>query len=387
MFANPRLIIAAVSLLAAYPLPASEPPNPLAAPDGTLATSPDAWREHVRPVTLQIFRRQVYGERPLGRPDDFQAVVVKEDAKALDGIATRKDIEISYSGPGGKGHFPAVLFTPNSAKGPVPAFVLIDFIAADPELPGNLKGLWPVREILARGYATVAFNFNDVDPDRPDGFKDGVRAIYGKEPQPATAWGALSAWGWGASRVLDYLETDKAIDAKHVAIIGHSRAGKAAVWCGAEDERFAMVISNNSGCGGAALARGKEGEKIANITTKFPYWFCGNYRQYADNEDKLPIDHHQLLGLIAPRLLYVASATQDQWADPQAEFKSCVLAAPVFELYEKKGLESPTMPPPDQAMMGGTIGYHLRTGKHDLAPSDWQHYMDFADKNWGNPGK
>ena len=187
--------------------------------------------------------------------------------------------------------------------------------------------------------------------------------------------------------MLDYLETDKAINAKHVAIIGHSRAGKAAVWCGAEDERFAMVISNNSGCGGAALARGKEGEKIANITTKFPYWFCGNYRQYADNEDKLPIDQHQLLGLIAPRLLYVASATEDQWADPKAEFKSCVLAGPVYALHGEKALESDIMPPPDKAMMGGTIGYHLRTGKHDLAPSDWQHYMDFADKNWGVPGK
>ncbi|MES2657855.1 MAG: acetylxylan esterase [Verrucomicrobiota bacterium] len=387
MFANPCFLLAAVTLLVANPLLASEPPNPLAALDGTMATSPDSWREHVRPGTLQLFRQQVYGERPLGKPDDFKAVVVSEDAKALDGIATRKEIEISYSGPGGKGRFPAVLFTPNAAKNPVPAFLLINFIAADPALPGNLKGLWPVREIIGRGYATVTFNFNDVDPDRIDGFKDGVRAIYGKQPQAAGAWGALSAWGWGASRVLDYLEKDKAIDAKHVAVIGHSRAGKAAVWCGAEDERFAMVISNNSGCGGAALARGKEGERVANITTKFPYWFCENYQKYANNEDNLPIDQHQLLGLIAPRLLYVASATEDQWADPKAEFKSCVLAAPVYALYGKKGLDADTMPPTDQAILGGSIGYHLRTGKHDLATGDWQHYMDFADKNWGKPGK
>ncbi|MEO5915681.1 MAG: acetylxylan esterase [Luteolibacter sp.] len=387
MFPNPRLLVTAATLLMANPLFASDPPNPLAAPDGTLASSPNSWTEHVRHGTLLNFRQEVYGERPVAKPDDFKAVVVREDTKALDGVATMKEIEISYSGPGGKGKFPAVLFVPNSAKGPVPAFLLLNFIAADPALPGNVKGLWPVREIIARGYATVAFNFNDVDPDRIDGFKDGVRAIYGKQPPAADAWGALSAWGWGASRVLDYLETDKAIDAKRVAVLGHSRAGKAAVWCGAEDERFAMVISNNSGCSGAALARGKEGERVANITTKFPYWFCENYKKYADNEDNLPIDQHQLLGLIAPRLLYVASATEDQWADPKSEFKSCVLAAPVYALYDLKGLESNTMPPPDQAMQGGTIGYHLRTGKHDLAPSDWQHYMDFADKNWGKPGK
>ena len=153
MLANPHLLLAAVTLLSVNLLAASEPPNPLAGPDGTLATSPETWRETVRPATLRLFRQHVYGARPVGKPDDFKAVVASEDAKALDGMATRKEIEISYSGPGGKGRFPAVLFTPNAAKGPVPAFLLIDFIAADPELPGNLKGLWPVRAIIARGYA------------------------------------------------------------------------------------------------------------------------------------------------------------------------------------------------------------------------------------------
>ncbi len=377
----------ALHLLTACPLPASEPPDPLILPTGIAATDSETWRDQVRPATLKAFRNQVYGERPVGKPADFKAVVLSQQTDALDGTATSKDIEFSYSGPGGKGHFKAVLFTPNAAKGPSPAFVLINFIDPDPSLERNIKGLWPVREIIARGYATVSFNFNEVDPDRVDGFNGGVRAIYSKQPLEKNAWGALSAWGWGASRVLDYLETDKAIDAAHVAIIGHSRAGKAAVWCGAEDERFALVISNNSGCGGASLARGKEGEKVADITTRFPYWFCENYRKYANNEDALPIDQHQLLGLIAPRLLYVASATQDQWADPKNEFKSCILAGPVYRLFGKKGLETDTMPPPDQTISVGSIGYHLRTGKHDLAPSDWQHYMDFADKNWGKPGK
>lgn len=387
MSSNPPSLFAAALILTANLLAASEPPNPLAAPDGTLAKTPEAWKETVRPATLRHFRQQVYGTRPVGKPDDLTFELVREDEKALDGTATQKEISISFSGPNGKMRFPVVLFTPNAAKGPVPAFVLISFIDPNPQFAGNLKGMWPVREIIARGYATAAFNFNSVDPDRADGFKDGVRALFGKEPQADDAWAALSAWGWGASRVLDYLEIDKVIDAKHVAIIGHSRAGKAAVWCGAEDERFAMVISNNSGSGGAALSRGKEGERVADITGRFPHWFCANYRNFSNKEDELPIDQHQLLGLIAPRPLYVASATEDQWADPKAEFKSCVLAGPVYELHGKKGLESGTVPPADQAMLGGSIGYHIRTGKHDLAPADWGHYMDFADRTWGRPGK
>ncbi len=308
---------------------------------------------------------------------------VISEVDALGGIARRKEIVLSYSGPGGNGRFTAVLYLPEDASKPVPVFVVINFHDPDPELEKNRAGCWPVREIVARGYATASFNFNAVDPDRPDGFKDGVRSIFGSQPPNPAAWGALSAWGWGASRVLDYLETDIDIDAKRVAIIGHSRAGKAALWCAAEDERFAMAISNNSGSGGAALSRGKQGERVADITTRFPHWFCANYKNFANREDALPIDQHQLLGLIAPRLLYVASATDDAWADPENEFKSCVLAGPVFRLHGKKGLASDTLPAADVAMLNGSIGYHRRTGKHDITVSDWKNYLDFADKNWG----
>ncbi|MES2477286.1 MAG: acetylxylan esterase [Verrucomicrobiota bacterium] len=383
MFRKTHILLAG-ALFCASPVGASEPPDPLIAPEGTAATNAEIWREHVRPGTLQLFRQQVYGARPVDKPDDFKAEIVSE-SEALDGTAIRKEIRLSYSGPGGQGGFTAVLFVPKAATKPAPAFVLINFVDPDPDLKKNRAGLWPVREIIARGHATACFNFNAVDPDRSDGFKDGVRALFGKQAPGPGAWGALSAWGWGASRVMDYLETDKAIDAKRVAIIGHSRAGKAAVWCGAEDERFALVVSNNSGSGGAALSRGKTGERVADITTRFPHWFCQNYANFANREDSLPIDQHQLLGLIAPRLLYVASATDDAWAHPENEFKSCVLAGPVFRLYGKKGLESDTQPPPDKAMLDGNIGYHLRTGKHDMLVSDWNHYLDFADKHWGKP--
>ena len=383
MLWHPRSLCIAIPCLLAGPLLAGDLPDPLAAADGTRVTTAEAWRDQVRPRTLQRFREQVYGVRPVGKPADFATKVLREDVRALDGTATLREIEITYSGPGGKGRIRPVVITPNAAKQPVAAFLLLNFRAPDPLLTQNLKGEWPVREIIGRGYAAVAFDFNEVDPDRIDGFKDGVRAVFGKEPRDADAWGALSAWGWGASRVMDYLETDPRIDAKKVAAIGHSRAGKAALWCGAEDERFALVISNNSGCGGAALSRTKRGERIANITSRFPHWFCENYRKFSGKEETLPVDQHQLLGLIAPRLLYVASATQDAWADPQSECESCVLAGQVYALFGKKGLESATLPAADQAMTAGSIGYHLRTGKHDLTLGDWQHYMDFADQHWG----
>lgn len=377
-----QFLRAAIPFLLAVPLSAAGFPNPLAASDGRIMKTPEEWREYVRSQTLQMFRENVYGERPVGKPADFQAKIIREDPQALDGTATMKEIEITWSGPNGAGKFHPLLFIPNSTKAPAPTFVLLGFTKPDPSTEPSLKGAWPVKEIIARGYATVAFHVSEVDPDRVDGFAEGVRALYGKAPLAADAWGALSAWGWGASRIMDYLETDKAIDPRRVAIIGHSRCGKAALWCGAEDERFSYVISNDSGCSGAALARTKKGERIANITSKFSYWFCENYRKYAGNEEALPIDQHQLLGLIAPRLLYVASATQDEWADGASEFESCVRAQPVFKLLGKKGLESETMPAPDQAMLDGGIGYHIRTGKHDLALSDWQHYLDFADKHW-----
>ncbi len=371
-------------MLSALPLTAAEAAfaNPLAAADGTVADRSEVWRGRVRPQTLLHFREQVYGARPVEKPADFRVKVIREDPQALDGAATLKEIEISYSGPGGAGKFHPLLLIPNAAKSPAPTFLLFSFDKPDAAVEQGKFGAWPVREIIARGYATVAFHVSEVDPDRADGFAQGVRALFGKQPPAADAWGALSAWGWAASRVMDYLETDPAIDASRVALIGHSRCGKAALWCGAEDERFSYVISNNSGCGGAALSKTKGGEKIADITTKFPFWFCGNFRKYAGREGELPVDQHQLLGLIAPRLLYVASATQDEWADGKSEFESAVRAGPVFRLLGKTGLESETMPPADQPLTGGHIGYHMRTGKHDLAVIDWRHYMDFADRHW-----
>jgi hypothetical protein len=183
---------------------------------------------------------------------------------------------------------------------------------------------------------------------------------------------------------MDWIETEPRIDAAHVAVLGHSRGGKTALWCGAQDQRFALTISNDSGCGGAKLNRMDlpKSENIAIITKNLHYWFCDKFKEYAGHEANLPLDQHMLIALMAPRLVYVASASEDDWAGQPGEFQSCVLASPAWTLYGLKGVAATTFPPPDVPMQEGRVGYHLRSGKHNLTEYDWNCYMDFADKHW-----
>lgn len=361
-------------------------PDPLLTASGVRVTTAAEWTATRRPEVLELFRQHVYGRAPVGRPADLKFEVIDSAADAMNGKATRKQVKISYRGPGGEGSLKLVLFTPNAVKKPAPCFLLIcNRPAAENIDPTRAvkSPFWPAEEIVRRGYAAAAFFNGDVVPDKHDGFQSGAFAIYDSAPRPADAWGAIAAWAWGASRALDYLETDAAIDASRVAVVGHSRGGKTALWAGAEDPRFAMVVSNDSGCTGAAIARGKQGEHIRDINRGFPHWFDDNYKAFADRENELPLDQHMLAALIAPRLLYIASASEDTWADPGHEFLSGVHAAPVFKLFGLDGLMTSIMPKAEMPLHEGHIGYHLRTGKHNLTEYDWSCFVDFADKHLG----
>jgi hypothetical protein len=359
-------------------------PDPLTMANGDRVKSAAMWREKRRPELLELFRTHVYGRAPVGRPPTLQFQVRSATPGALDGKATRREVEISFSGPGGTMKFDLLLFVPTDAAKPVPAFLFIcnrDVANIDPSRKVK-SPFWPAETIVAGGYAAATFHNAQIDPDNHDGFKNGVHGIFDRG-RTGDSWGTIAAWAWGASRALDYLETDRDIDAKRVAVIGHSRGGKTALWAGAEDERFWFVISNNSGSTGAAVARGKKGESVARINTAFPHWFCENYRRFNDRENEMPIDQHELIALIAPRLVYVASATEDTWADPESEFLACVAAEPVYKLFGLRGVGATTLPKPESPRQTGAIGYHLRTGKHDLTLYDWNRYIDFADRHRG----
>lgn len=361
-------------------------PDPLVFASGQPVRTPQEWREKRRPELLELFRTHIYGRVPVRRPASLRFEVKGVTPGMMDGKATRKQIVINYEGPGGKGSMNLLLFVPSGARKPVPAFLLISNRGPENFDPARetKSPFWPAEEIIARGYAAAVFHVADVDPDKHDGFKNGVHGLFDRK-RADDSWGTIAAWAWGASRAMDYLETDTDIDARRVAAVGHSRGGKTSLWCGAEDERFALVVSNNSGSTGAAIARGKKGESIARINSAFPHWFNENYKKYGGRENELPVDQHELIALIAPRLVYVTSATEDTWADPESEFLACVKAGPVFTLLGGTGVGATTLPPPESPLQTGTIGYHLRTGKHGLGLYDWSRFMDFADRHWKRP--
>jgi hypothetical protein len=245
----------------------------------------------------------------------------------------------------------------------------------------------PLVDILRRGYAVAVMPTERIAPDCDDAsfdrdveYRKGVFKVFTPDPADRTgeSWGAIAAWAWGTSRVMDYLETEKDVDSTKVAVLGHSRAGKTALWSGANDKRFALVVSNCSGCSGAAVSRNKKGEQIENLS-KFS-WFCANYSNFDYRPEMLPIDQHMLLALIAPRPLYIGSASEDTWADPANELLSCRLATKVYELYGKKGLVLEGEPLLNVPYHTGNIAYHIREGKHSLTRFDWNFIMDFADK-------
>ncbi|MDO6604975.1 alpha/beta hydrolase family protein [Arenibacter palladensis] len=388
-------------------VPSFDVPDPLLTFSGHTINSVKKWEKVRRPELLRFFENDIYGKLPKKLKINSYAIL-EEDNNALNGKAKRKQVELTFKKKGKTLSYTILLYLPkNKVKAPIflgynfygnhtitedKAVIISSAWANNNESfgienntlteasRGKRTHRWAVEKILDAGYGLATIYYGEVDPDKND-FSDGIHPLlyqHGQDQPKPAEWGSIAAWSWGMVRALDYFEKDADIDASKVIAFGHSRLGKTSLWAGATDERFAGVISNNSGCGGAALSKRKFGETIAVINDRFPHWFCDNFNQYDDNEEALPVDQHQLLALIAPRPLYVASAEEDQWADPRGEFLSSHYATQVYHLYGKKGIETKEMPMLNEPIHN-TVSYHIRTGKHDVTDYDWENYIKWAN--------
>jgi (4-O-methyl)-D-glucuronate---lignin esterase len=382
-------------------------PDPLVLRNGQPVKNAKTWNEKRRPELLELFRSEMYGRRP-GKPQHMTFELEAIDKQALGGSAIRKEVTVYFTGKKDGPKMNILIYLPAAAK-PVPVFLGLNFgpnqtvdadpairlrdawvregagkvlvkKAADEKTRGSAASRWQVEKIIGHGYGLAVIYYCDIEPDFDGGMPFGVRPTFFAQGPDAGA--AIAAWSWGLSRALDYLETDKDVDSRHVAVFGHSRLGKTSLWAGAEDTRFAMVISNCSGEGGAALSRRVFGEQPHHLNRSFPHWFDANYKKYGNHETDLPFDQHELIALIAPRPVYVATAEEDLWADPRGQFLAEVAAGPVYELLGKKGLGTDQWPGVHQPVMHD-IGYHHRAGKHDVTAYDWDQYLAFADMHFG----
>ncbi len=355
-------------------------PEVLSSPKGTKVKNAGTWEKNRRNEILELFRENVYGRVP-STPYEKTFTLINEDKNSMGGAATLKQIDIKIESSGKSLDIHLTLFVPNKVAKPVPAYLLIDNRGPQNTDPTRKlrSEFWPAEEVIARGFAIAVFSNADVDPDNFDEFKNGIHGLLDRGERKPDSWGTIAAWAWGASRCMDYFETDRDINSKKVAVVGHSRGGKTALWAAAEDQRFAMAVSNESGCGGAALARRKYGETVARINNAFPHWFCTNYRKWANNEDSMPVDMHMLISLIAPRAVYVTSASEDLWADPKGSYLSLYHSVPVFKLFEKGMTLPERMPPLNKQITSGKLAYHVRDGAHNLLLKDWNWFMDFGD--------
>ncbi|WP_232623082.1 glucuronyl esterase domain-containing protein [Pareuzebyella sediminis] len=374
--------------------------------NGKKVSTPKDWNENRRPELYRFFEQHEYGQVP-GVLDSISFNRVESDDKALNGTALRKQVVVSLFKNDKSLSFTILMYLPKNASA-VPIFLGYNFygnhtVTEDPNviiskawarnnkafdisdntLTENSRGVrtsrWSIQKMIDSGFGFATIYYGEIDPDKND-LTDGIHQLFYQQdqqhPKP-NEWGSISAWAFGLSRALDYLETDKDIDASKVIAFGHSRLGKVSLWAAASDQRFAGAISNDSGCGGAALSKRKFGETVGRINTSFPHWFSDNFKKYNNKEEDLPVDQHGLLALIAPRPLYVASAEDDQWADPKGEFLSTYYATPVYDLFDKKGIPSDKMPEIHRPIHH-TIGYHIRSGKHDVTDYDWSQYIAWA---------
>ena len=371
-------------------VPAYDLPPLLVSSEGKPITTAEDWFNIRRPQIMALFGNLIYGIVPAPEsPIQTTFEVVKTNREFMDGRASRKDVRIRFENAKGSAEMLILVFTPIDARAPVPVFLLHSFANtrddghdASPDRPGFLRNGIPLGEFLKHGFGFVVVYQADLVRHNEVEFLKGIHPLFyrtGQSFPKAYEWGVISAVAWGGSRALDYLETDRDIDAKRVTVLGHSKMGKAALWSAAQDQRFALAISAQSGHPGAALSRRKSGETLEKMVTRFPYWLCRNAWKFVNNEDDLPVDQHMLLACIAPRPVYVHSGVDDTWADPRGEYLSAYHASEVYRLLGKKGLESEASPAVGDAIIQSDVGYHNRPGGHSIEMFDWLNFLEFAD--------
>lgn len=354
---------------------------------GETVRSREQWEAFRKPEILSLFENFVYGVRPVEKPDGLEFKVVKEE-KGFDGSQiTHQEIQITIHGY----TFCVHGYLPENRQENIPSFVYVmhEYEEERCDITSSLICEYvDFPEICRRGYAIFVMHTSQIAPDweHKANYSKGVFQVFTPDPadRKSNAWATISAWGFGASRVMDYIETVPYLDKEKVAVAGHSRGGKTALWCAALDKRFACAISNNSGCTGAAMLRGKEGEHIKDIN--ITDWFCENYRNYNEDEGFLPVDQHMLIASLAPRYVYVSSSFEDDWSDPAAERLACRMAEEAFALYGKKGIVLPECVECDMAYHEGSIGYHVKSGNHGITHFDWKMFLDFLDNKYASEG-
>jgi hypothetical protein len=403
---------AEVSFPAVAKLPSqTKLPDPLVMFNGERVTTKEQWEKKRRPELKALFQYYMYGTPPPG-PGKVSAIVEREDRRFFGGKAVKKEVTITF-GPPACPKIHLLLVVPNKRKGPAPVFLGMNFCGNHAlvkdrtiSLPsgwmyanypgvkdnkatdagrGTQIDVWAIEQSVDRGYAVATFYNGDIDPDRPD-VREGIQPHFrkkGAKPGPHD-WGTIAAWAWGVQRAVDYLVTDKDIDKKRIAVVGHSRLGKTALLAGAFDERIALVIPHQAGCGGTAPSRGKVGESVQQINKGFPHWFSDTFKEFNDKPDRLPFDQHCLAALVAPRPLLFSNAVEDKWANPEGQFQVLQAADPVYRLLGAGGLEAKKMPKPGQ-LVDSRLGYYIRPGKHSMTKDDWKIFLEFADTHLGKP--
>lgn len=374
-------------------------PDPLMFLDGRRVATKDEWVAKRRPELKALFEHYMYGRFPAARP--VSARVLFEDQKALGGKAQVSEIELTVQGAE-QSPFRMLLVLP--ASKPSPIFLGLNFcgnhaILDDERIAiptvwmydrqpgvgnnrasaagrGKQKDVWPVDRILAAGFGLATIYAGEIEPDERD-VRGGLFKHVPAVGQADEQWGRIAVWSWGLSRVVDFLRTKSGVDASRIAVVGHSRLGKTALLAGAFDERIALVVSNQSGCGGAAPSRGTVGESVQRINTAFPAWFCGNFKKFNDKPQRLPFDQHSLVALCAQRPVLLTCAEEDQWANPKGQFEVLQGADPVYQFLSVGGLEAKEFPPLG-VLTRGTLAYFIRPGKHAMSLIDWEKYLAFG---------